>query len=355
MLNKIKVLIVDDSAFMRKALSNLISVDSEIQIIAVAKDGLEAVELTKKFLPDVITLDIEMPKLDGLSALKIIMSECPTPVIMVSSLTTEGADATIKALELGAVDFIPKEMSFINVNIHKIQDDLINKIKTIARQQSLKIKFNRFKGLIRNKATVEIKPLSKKIPLNTVRAVALGISTGGPLSLQKVIPRISSKINCPIFIVQHMPPKFTKTLADRLNSLSEIEVKEAEDGELVKTKVVYFAPGGNHLLLENKNGSGLKIKISKEPSDEIHKPSVNVMMKSVIDVFGKSTLGVIMTGMGKDGLEGMKYLKSLGGFTIAQDEETSVIYGMPKAIVDSNLADMILPLEKISEAINSAF
>jgi two-component system chemotaxis response regulator CheB len=357
MQNKIRVVIIDDSAFMRKSLSIMLTSDPEIEIIATARDGLEGFELVKKLQPDLVTLDIEMPKMDGLAALKKIMAECPTDVIMVSSLTTEGADSTLKALELGAVDFIPKEMSFVNVNIVSIKEDLIRKIKTITKQRTAKSRLNRILNLTSRingdqtrKTTFVSTPL--KNPENIIKAIALGISTGGPLSLQKVIPNITPKLNCPMFVVQHMPPKFTRTLAERLNNLSSLEVKEAEDMETVKAGVIYFAPGGFHMQLENKSFNKVHVRITDEPSNSLHKPAVDIMMKSVNKVYGKNTLGIIMTGMGKDGLDGIKELKGLGGYSIAQDEASCVVYGMPKAVVDAGLADAIIPLEKISESIN---
>lgn len=352
MKDKITVLIVDDSAFMRKSLSLMLESDSGISVVATARNGQEGVELANKLRPDVITLDIEMPIMDGLTALKKIMAECPTSVIMVSSLTTEGAQATLKALELGAVDFIPKEMSFVSVNITKIKEDLIAKVKEIARTKLLKARIDRIKSISEKPAVrPRVTSYLSDIPKIGYRAVALGISTGGPFTLQKVLPLLSEQIKIPIFIVQHMPPKFTKSLADRLNSLCKVQVKEAEDGEDVKGGMIYIAPGGFHMKLK-KNGLSSFINITQEPSDTLHRPSVDVMMSSVIDVYGKYTLGVIMTGMGKDGYEAVKKLKGLSGYAIAQDEESCVVYGMPKAIVDAGLADVVLPAEKIPEMIN---
>ncbi len=348
---KIRILIVDDSAFMRKSLSIILSSDPSIEIAGTARDGMEGVELAKRLRPDLITLDIEMPRMDGLAALKIIMKECPAPVIMVSSLTTQGAEATLKALELGALDFISKEMSFVSVNISKIKEDLIYKVKTIARSSALR------KRLQKPLTTVQSPDIRARIKTGTIpkfgcRAVVLGVSTGGPLSLQKVIPVLSEQLRVPIFIVQHMPPKFTKSLAERLNSMSNVKVKEAEDMEDIEGGTVYIAPGGFHL---NARSAGLgknKIVITPEPAATLHRPSVDVMVRSVIQLYGKFVLGVIMTGMGKDGMEGIKDLKELGGYSVAQDEESCVVYGMPKAIVDAGLADVIAPLEKIGEIIN---
>ncbi len=354
-MDKIKAVIVDDSAFMRKSLSIMIGSDVEIEIVGTAKNGLEGYNMVKALKPDIVTLDIEMPVMDGLTSLKKIMADCPTSVIMVSSLTTEGAEATIQALELGAVDFIPKEMSFVSVNIVNIKEELIKKIKAIVKQKKLQSRLEKLQKLgDKNKVVVPQSKASLFVPKIGYKAIGLGISTGGPLSLQKVIPFINDKINAPIFIVQHMPPKFTKSLAERLNSLSPISVKEAENNEVVKKSWVYLAPGGYHMTVI-KNGSGdAVINISDRPSDTLHRPCVDVMMRSLIKVYGKQTLGVIMTGMGKDGYEAVKDLKGLGGYCIAQSEETCVVYGMPKAIVDAGYADAIVPLEKIYETINKA-
>jgi two-component system, chemotaxis family, protein-glutamate methylesterase/glutaminase len=350
----IKVIVVDDSAFMRKSISIMLESDQDIKVIATARDGQEGYDLVRKLRPDLVTMDIEMPKMDGLTSLQKIMKDCPTSVIMISSLTTEGADSTIKALEYGAVDFIPKELSYINVNIIKIKEELIRKIKEIVRQKSLRERLQRLRRSKSNLQKEAAQSSLKYLPKLAYKAVALGISTGGPLSLQKVVPCLSGKINCPIFIVQHMPPKFTKSLADRLNSMSSLAVKEAENNELVKPGVVYIAPGGFHMTISKKNSGTFFVSISEQPSEPLHRPSVDVLFNSVVDAYGKDAFGVIMTGMGKDGLEGIKKLKSSGGYCLAQDEESCVVYGMPKAVIDAGFADVVAPLEKISEVINKA-
>jgi two-component system chemotaxis response regulator CheB len=357
-MEKIRILIVDDSAFMRKSLSIMLESDPDIEIVDTARDGLDGYEKAVKLKPDVITLDIEMPRMDGITALKKIMKDAPTSVIMVSSLTTEGAEATLTAMEAGAVDFIAKEMSFVSVNIAGIKAELVGKVKAIVKQKRFKSRLSKI-----HKATTLGKPSGTatpsaapkgKLPQFNYKAVALGISTGGPLSLQKVIPHLSEKIKTPIFIVQHMPPKFTRSLADRLNNMSKVRVKEAENGEVVQAGTVYIAPGGFHLNLRSGIGNEKKIAIVEEPSNTLHRPSVDVMMSSVIKAYGKYTLGVIMTGMGHDGTEGVKELKKLGGYCLAQDEATCVVYGMPKSVVDLGLADQIAPLEKIPFIINDA-
>jgi len=351
MLEQIKVLVVDDSAFMRKSLGLLLESDPKIKVIGTATDGLIAVEKVKKLKPDIVTLDIEMPNMDGLAALERIMKECPVPVIMVSSLTIEGADVTIKALELGAVDFIPKEMSFVSVAITGIKEELVGKVKAICKSKKVLTKVNVVNS---SSKPVGTKRSVLKLPAKQYRALAIGISTGGPISLQKVVPLLSSNLRMPVFIVQHMPPKFTASLAERLDNLSSLEVKEAEDGEVVRNGVVYIAPGGFHMLVKKDKLNNNIIGISNLPSDVLHKPSVDVMLQSVQDIYGKNMLGVIMTGMGKDGLEGIKRLKASGGHCIAQNEETCVVYGMPRAIVDNGLADIVASLEDIPKLINQA-
>ena len=353
MSEQIKILVVDDSAFMRKSLTLLLESDPQIKVIDTASDGIIAIEKIKKIRPDIVTLDVEMPNMDGISALKIIMKECPTPVLMVSSLTLEGADITLKALDLGAIDFIPKEMSFVSVAITGIKEELISKVKAIHKSKSIARRIHP-NNLQEKFVSKNQKPTFPHLPKMRYNALAIGISTGGPITLQKVIPLLSEKINIPIFIVQHMPPKFTASLAERLNSLSSLYVKEAEDNEIVRSRVVYIAPGGFHLKLEKDELNNIKIKISDKPDNTLHRPSVDVMIQSLQEIYGKTVLGLIMTGMGKDGLEGIKKLKAAGGHCIAQDEDSCVVYGMPRAIIENGLADIVASLEEIPNIINRA-
>lgn len=355
-MKKIRVLIIDDSAFIRKSLSYILESSGEIEIVGTAKNGLEGFELVLKLKPDLVTLDVEMPVMNGLEALKKIMNECPTPVIMLSSLTVEGSEITIKALSLGAVDFLTKDVVNLSSGLLNIQKELITKIKSIYLQQSFATKLNRLSNRL---IKVDEKKVTQSLiefinPPFEIKSILIGISTGGPLSLQKVVPLLKKNLPVPIFIVQHMPPMFTKSLADRLNNLSEIEVKEAIDREDVVKSNVYIGPGGKHMVVDKVFGS-LKIKITTYPENSLYKPCVDVTLNSLIDHYGKHILPIIMTGMGKDGFEAVKRLKQLGGISIAQDEDSSVIYGMPKAIVDNNLADAILPLESIPEQINKLF
>lgn len=339
---QIKVIVVDDSAFMRKSLSLMLESDPQIKVVATARDGFEAIEKIKMFKPDIVTLDVEMPRMDGLTALKIIMKECPVPVLMVSSLTIEGAEATLEALKLGAVDFIPKQLSYVSLDIVKIKDELIQKVKSIATSKYIRRKIYGSQTEIPKE--IKFKQIAKRFEL-----VAIGVSTGGPLALQEVLSKIPRDFPAGIVIAQHMPPNFTRLLAERLNSVSKIEVREAQTGDKVKPGLALIAQGGRNLIFENVFGEKI-VKIVDKPNT-LYKPSVDVMMESAAEVFGNRVLAVIMTGMGKDGLEGLKKVKEKGGYIIAQNEETCVVYGMPKAVVDIGLADSILPLEKIGEAI----
>ncbi len=357
----VNVLIVDDSAFMRKSLSIMLESDPGIKIIGTARDGLEGYEKAKSLRPDIITMDVEMPRMDGLTALQKIMKDCPTPVVMVSSITTEGAEATLKAMDLGAVDFIPKQMSYVSLDIVKIKQDLVDKIKAIARSRSLSQRLASIRGVAQRLQTQAgpgapqggvSRPLQENVFKPSVvdfHVVTLGISTGGPFSLQKIIPMLPKEFPLPILIVQHMPPKFTKSLSDRLNGMSQITVKEAEHGEPIRGGTVYIAQGGFHMKAVKIGLSTPTISISEQPSTTLHRPSVDVMMESAVQAYGRNVLGVIMTGMGHDGLEGLKLVKARNGYCLAQNEDTCVVYGMPKSAVDAGLADAIVPLEQIPD------
>ncbi len=340
----IKVLVVDDSAFMRKALSDMIGSDPELTVIATARDGLEAVEKVIALKPDIVTMDVEMPRMDGIEALKQIMAKNPLPVIMVSSLTAEGAKVTLDALELGAIDFIPKNLSELSVNILKIRQHLVDKIKHIGR-----------KGLVlrkRQKTTVIEIPQYRGE--RRISIVAIGTSTGGPRALQEIIPALPKDFPVGILIAQHMPPSFTGPFAERLNQLSQITVKEAEAGEPIKPGIVFIAPGGGHMRVKRKRLLEPVIDIGHDSGEGIYRPSVDALMLSVVEFFPGRSLGVILTGMGNDGMKGMIAIKKGGGRTIAQNEETCVVYGMPRAVVDAGVADKVVPLDEIAgEIINS--
>lgn len=367
-MNKIKVLIVDDSIFMRKALETLLSNESDIDVVGMARDGKEAVDMTMKLNPDVITLDVEMPVMDGLEALEIIMKDKPTPVIMVSSLTKEGADATIKALELGAVDFMTKDSN--SLGGHAIDVGLAEKIRKFAKNSGMmkliannartsaaKDRDNSFKlphvsDFHAQQGSINLDG-SKRVTISKTglkKIVALGTSTGGPQSLQKVVPLLPGDLGVPVVITQHMPPNFTQSLATRLNSLSKLEVVEAQGKEKLEPNVVYIAKGGFHLKFK-KIGPHVYTELSTEPSNVFNIPSVDVMVESAIEIYGKECLGVIMTGMGNDGCKGLTALKKMGGTIISQNEPSCIVYGMPRAVIEAGIADEIVPLDEIASRI----
>ncbi len=386
----IRVLIADDSAFMRKVLSDMFSRQSDFQVAGTAINGKDTIEKVKQLKPDLLTLDVTMPVMDGLDALAIIMEECPLPVVMFSSMTQRGTDATIRALALGAVDFISKAGGPIS-KIDTIESELLSKCRAAAKAHVTKFQqsaadsrplvyspktpnppvMKRIEIKRRTGYTLGQKPVINKVPsmstlppprqnLSTAMAVptgkklvVIGTSTGGPQALQTVITRLPGNLPCGVVIVQHMPAGFTKSLADRLNSISEIAVKEAENDEIIKPGQVYIAPGNFHLRIFPASGGNRKIVLSQEPPVGNHRPAVNVMFDSAAQ-FGRDLVSVIMTGMGADGCEGMKKIKANGGYSIAQDEPSCVVYGMPKAVVDAGLADEIRPLTKIAEAIVEA-
>ena len=350
-LSPITVLVVDDSAFMRKSISLMLESDPEITVLATARDGRDAINKIKDLHPDIVTLDVEMPNLDGLSALKIIMKECPVPVLMLSSITTEGADATFQAMDLGAIDFISKDLSSVSANIINVKEELTAKVKAIARSKSLLTRFNFGK---RASTQHQGLPANKNLPLvdpqQDFEAVLVGISTGGPQALFQFLPQLPASFPLGIAIVQHMPPRFTKSMADRLDGLCQLSVKEAETGDKLLPGSVLIAPGGRQMTFEAGHES-LTAIISDEPTSSIYRPSADIMMVSAASAVSKPFVGLIMTGMGKDGLHGLRLIKKKGGCVLAQNEETCIIYGMPKAAVEDGIADYILPLEQISTAL----
>ncbi|WP_031385588.1 protein-glutamate methylesterase/protein-glutamine glutaminase [Desulfonatronum thiodismutans] len=350
----IKVLVVDDSAFMRKALSTMLDGDPEIQVVGTARDGSEGLDKARQLQPDVITMDIEMPRMDGLTALRHIMMEMPRPVIMVSSLTTEGAEATLKAMELGAVDFIPKQLSRVSLDIVKIENDLRSKVKIVAKRKIRAPRAPRRIGMVAA-PTVEkpsLEGVSKKGPQSR-DVVAIGVSTGGPPAIQKVLSKLPANFPACILIAQHMPQAFTGPFAKRLDAVCQIKVKEAEAGDRVQAGVAFVAPGGQHLSIDQKV-SRIDLLVSPEPKEALYKPSANVLIASVAQGVGKRGVGVILTGMGSDGLEGIRQLKQKNGYILAQDDASCVVYGMPKAIVDAGLADEVLDIDDIAQGIMNA-
>lgn len=346
-VKQIRVLVVDDSAFMRKILSDLLQADPGIVVVGTARDGQDGVEKSIALQPDVITLDIEMPKLDGYGALREIMARRPTPVVMVSSLTREGAEATVRALALGAVDFVAKPSGSISLNMHVAREELISKVRAAAGATP---RYRRVLGdlpPLRRESKVQRPVLADTPGLLPRRLVVIGCSTGGPGALHQIIPRLPGDLPAAVLVVQHMPPGFTRSLAGRLDEISAIPVREAQEGDRVTTGHVLVAPGGFHMLV----GSDGLIRLNQDPPMHGVRPAVDKTLESVTPLWTHHLVGVILTGMGYDGAKGMVGLKKSGGRTIAEDASTCVVYGMPKVVAEMGAADQVLPVHEIADAI----
>lgn len=332
----IKVLIVDDSAFMRMTIRKMLETDPDIKVIGVARNGVEAVKKTISLKPDVITMDITMPDMDGIEAVENIMAKNPTPIIMISATTNAGARATVSALEKGAVDYISKEELNTDILLKKIRlaADINNRMGKASDKYS--------------NINDTQPPANDKVGQN-FSVVGIGISTGGPKALNQVLPLLNTNLSAGILIAQHMPPLFTRSLAERLDSVSKVKVKEAQDGEKILPGNVYICPGGMHMAVERP---GVITLYPKSKFDYLYVPSVDLLMSSIGNIYGKEGLCIIMTGMGSDGLEGIKSAKKRGCYVLAQSEASSTIYGMPKAIIENNLQDEIVDLKNMAERIN---
>lgn len=336
----VKVLVVDDSLISRKYLTRILEESGQIKVIDTASDGQEAIEKVKTLKPDVVTMDIEMPKLNGLEALRRIMIENPVPVIMVSTLTTEGASATLEALRLGAVDYIPKNdiLNFGKITVAS-RELLIEKIIAAKQSKLTKPKLSKVAEL------AEVKPIkSSQIVKKDIKLIAIATSTGGPVALERVMSAFPS-VNIPVLIVQHMPATFTPIFAKSLDRISTIPIKEAQDGEIAQNGKGYLAPGGLQMSVQNKGGIFI-IKISEQPKT-IYVPSANILFESCAETTKDKTLAIIMTGMGDDGFQGLLKLKKVGGTIIAQSKESCVVWGMPRKPTENNLSDYIGDLDDI--------
>ncbi len=385
----IRVVIADDSAFMRMVLSDMFKKQPDFEVAGVAMNGKEAVEKVKQLKPDLVTMDVNMPVMDGLKALEIIMKDSPTPVLMFSSLTQEGAKATITALSLGAVDFVSKVGGSIS-KVDTVEDEILAKARAaagagkvlrrsvtpsapppsqpkepepkkpepepVSRPVMRRIALPTRKGYTpppspppltpRPQPTVSVRPSGG----SGRKLVVLGCSTGGPKALQTVVAGLPKRLPCGVLIVQHMPPGFTKSLAERLDEISQISVKEAENHDMIEAGRVYIAPGNYHMTV---SGTGREILLNQDPPIGTLRPAADVLFKSAAPL-GRDIVSVILTGMGSDGAIGMTDIKKTGGYVIAESEETAIVYGMPKAVVDLGLADEIKPLQQIAGAIVNA-
>ncbi|CAI8740249.1 Protein-glutamate methylesterase/protein-glutamine glutaminase 2 [Pseudomonas sp. IT-P258] len=367
----VKVLVVDDSGFFRRRVSEILSADSNIQVVGTATNGKEAIDQALALKPDVITMDYEMPMMDGITAVRHIMQRCPTPVLMFSSLTHEGARVTLDALDAGAVDFLPKNFEDISRNPEKVKQLLCEKILSISRSNRRVSTYSAPAPVAAPAPTpapssigsygssAPVRPAPAPIPARThgataaspapkrkaYKLVAIGTSTGGPVALQRVLTQLPANFPAPIVLVQHMPAAFTKAFAERLDKLCRISVKEAEDGDILRPGLALLAPGGKQMMIDGRGA----VKIL--PGDERlnYKPCVDITFGSAARTYGDKVLAVVLTGMGADGREGARLLKQGGSSIWAQDEASCVIYGMPMAIVKAELADAVYSLDDIGK------
>ncbi len=348
-MNKIRVMVVDDSALMRKLISEILMRDPEMEVVNTAMDGLFALKKISQTKPDVITLDLEMPRMDGLTALRYIVNDYRIPVVLVSSFTTQGGHLTLDALALGAVDFVTKPKNVLSSHFSEMAHELVQKVKTASRVSVKKL----------TDANKQVLPPSfsilpeKQVPVRyPAKVIAIGISTGGPNAISFLLPQLPEDFPAAILIVQHMPEGFTQMFADRLNHICRVRVKESQDGDPLLPGTALIAPGDRHLKIA-KVGMGYIAVHSESPPVNGHRPSVDVLFDSVSQECGSHAIGLIMTGMGEDGARGLGRIKSSGGYTMAQDEESCVVFGMPKAAIELGNVSEVVSLQSISNRLTS--
>jgi len=372
MSEKIRVLIVDDSAYSRQTIKGMLETDSDVEVIGIASNGIEAMAKTIRLKPDIITLDFEMPEMDGFSFLRWLMKERPTPVIMVSSHSDSGT--VFRALEFGAVDFIAKPTRRASVELYGIKNDLLEKVKGVRELRMDRLDISRC--LITGPSAMEDHAAEAKEGDNgapqkvfdflgtpaevaagqqtsDIEVVAIGASTGGPAALQVILTRLPSNFPAAVLISQHMPKGFTDSFAERLNRLSRIRVKEAADGDRVERGKALICPGGHHMALKRK-GDGIRIALRNPTDRDRYTPSADLMMASTAEHFGPMSIGVVLTGMGNDGRDGIVEIKKKGGYTIAESDSTAVVFGMPKEAIKTGAIDKVLPLDEIPGEITRA-
>ena len=359
MMDTLKVLIVDDTIVYRKIVGDVLKEIPGIEIVGVANNGKIALSKIQTQKPDILTLDIEMPEVNGIEVLEQInQMESPPVAIMLSTLTQQGSEMTIKALELGAFDFIPKpDQGSMAENLEKVKQAIRPIIETLKKQKLTREKIRKKiskPSLLSKPAQTSppLKSLHKRDKRTPSEIIGIGISTGGPNALSAMIPTLPANLKAPVLIVQHMPPLFTKSLANSLNKKSQLEVKEAQDGDSIEVGKIYIAPGGKQMkIIAGADGISRKLKITDDPPINSCKPSVDYLFMSIAQYYVGRATGVIMTGMGSDGTEGLKQMKNTGSLIIAQDEATCTVYGMPKKPIESGITDIIAPLNKIADEI----
>lgn len=345
MADIIKVLVVDDSAFIRKVVKQMLSRDSGIEVVATARDGEEALELVEKLRPDVVTLDLVMPGLDGVEFLRRQMAQRPIPVV-VCSIAHESAELALAAFDLGAVEFVQKPTALATERVHEMADELIEKVKLAAQVKMSPV-------VARAELATDGQPIARALQAAPVNAdvVVIGISTGGPQALRHMIPLLPADFPVPILVVLHMPVGYTEMYAQRLDEIALLEVVEARDGDLVRPGVVFIAPAGRHTTVLARPDGSRRIHLDLRPFDTQHRPSVDVLFRSVAEVYKERVIAVVMTGMGTDGVLGAAHIKAVGGKVITEAESSCVVYGMPRAVVEASLSDLSAPLDKIAQTV----
>jgi len=357
----VRVLVVDDSGFFRRRVTEMLDADPRLEVIGSANNGKEAVEQVAKLRPDVVTMDIEMPEMNGITATRRLMATTPVPIIMFSSLTTDGAKATLDALDAGALDFLPKKFEDISSDKDEARKLLCERVFALSRMPVRKIIPAPARAAVAKPAVASTQA-SKQFTSTSatrpatgretgdIKLVAIGTSTGGPVALQEVLTKIPGDFPVPIVMVQHMPGTFTPAFARRLDGQCAIGVKEAEDGDVLKPAMAYLAPGGKQMHVVSK-GAEKVIRIVEAEANQTYKPSVDITFTTIAKVYPKETLSIILTGMGADGREGVRALKAGGSISWSQDEKSCVVYGMPAAIADAGLSDKVISLSEMGSSI----
>lgn len=346
----IRVLVIDDSAFMRRAISEMLNDAPGVEVVATGRNGKEGVELAKQHKPDVVTLDIEMPEMDGLTALRHIKRSIETQVLMCSSLTTEGSQESLKALRMGAADVIAKDHSTFSTKMHEMRDDLLRRVRALGEPRRPKLSSSA--GLASSKSAAGPTPIrTGAFKVDRPKLVVIGSSTGGPPVLEDILTALPGPPSCPIVVAQHMPEVFTRTMTDRLDKLCSMPVELIEHGCAIRDGVVYIAPGGHHTAVYAA-GAAFKAGVSDEPASELFKPSANVLLGSAAQAAKAATVGIILTGIGKDGTDGAKAVRDAGGKVATQSEETCVVYGMPRSVDEAGLSDASMTPAQIGTSLS---
>jgi two-component system, chemotaxis family, protein-glutamate methylesterase/glutaminase len=338
----IRTLIVDDSAFVRKSVREMLSRNPYIEVVGAARDGIEALEMVEQLKPDVVTCDLGMPRLDGPGFVRQQMARRPLPILILSVANGEATHA-LEALDAGAVDFIQKPTALATDDLLRIREELIEKVKAAANIS--------LRALVEPARAEPRKPAVPPKPASRVQIVVIGISTGGPQALRAFVPRFPASFPVPIVVVLHMPVGFTALYASKLNELSALEVREVVDGDELRPGLCLFAQAGRHLKLTRTSSGRIVSRLTMQPVDLLHRPSADVLFRSAVDVYGDRVLGVVMTGMGSDGREGAAWIKAKGGIVLTEAEESCIIYGMPRSVVEAGASDAAIPLPQMAEAI----